>query len=106
MYSRKLNLSILHWVCLLVKHSKTMRSEVLLRARVISVMIAIILFSNFTEYDEFEELSLYSKYNRVKEFNVFFIIFKSVETKQKKTETRFRKERIMKNVDELYKKVL
>ena len=66
-------------------------------------MIAIILFANFTEYDEFGELSLYSKYNRVKEFNELFITFKSVEIK-KKTETRLRKERIMKNVNELYKK--
>ena len=63
-------------------------------------MIAII---PFTEYDEFGELSLYSNYNRVKEFNELFITFKSVEIK-KKTETRLRKERIMKNVNELYKK--
>ena len=52
-------------------------------------------------YDEFEEISLDSKYNRVKEFNKLLISFKSLKTK--KTETLFKKEQIMKNVDKLYK---
>ena len=52
-------------------------------------------------YDEFE-MSLDSKYNRMKEFNKLLIGFKSVRTE--KTETQLRKERIMKNVDELYEK--
>ena len=47
-------------------------------------------------------MSLDSKYNRIKEFNKLLISFKSVKTK--KTETRLKKEQIMKNVDELYKK--
>ena len=53
-------------------------------------------------YDEFEEMSLDSKYHRIKEFNKLLISFKAVETK--KTETQLKKERIMKNVDELCKK--
>ena len=53
-------------------------------------------------YDEFEEISLDSKCNRIKEFNKILISFKAVETK--KTETQLKKERIMKNVDELCKK--
>ena len=47
------------------------------------------------------EMSLDSEYNRMKEFNRLFINFKSDKTK--KSETQFKKERIMKNVDELYK---
>ena len=51
-------------------------------------------------YDEFKEMSLDSKYNRMKEFNRLFISFKSLKTK--KIETQLKKERFMKNVDELY----
>ena len=43
-----------------------------------------------------------SKYNKMKEFNKLLISFKSVKTK--KTETKLKKEQIMKNVNELYKK--
>ena len=46
-------------------------------------------------------MPLDSKYNRMKDFNKLFISFKNL--KQKKTETEFKKERIMKNVDNLYK---
>ena len=53
-------------------------------------------------HDKFEEMSLDSKYNRMKELNKLLISFKSVKTK--KAETRLKKEQIMKNVDELYKK--
>ena len=56
----------------------------------------------YNGYDEFEEMSLDSKYHRIKEFNKLLISFKAVETK--KTETQLKKERIMKNVDELCKK--
>ena len=58
-------------------------------------------FKFYKGYDEFKEMSLDSKYNRIKEFNKLFLNFKSVKTK--KTETQLKKERIMKNVDELYK---
>ena len=54
-------------------------------------------------YDEFEKISLDSKNNRMKGSNKFLISFKAVR-KKKKTEMPFKKERIMKNVDELYKK--
>ena len=58
-------------------------------------------FKFYNGYDEFKEMSLGSKYNRMKEFNKLLIDFKSL--KRKKTETQFKKEQIMKNVDELYK---
>ena len=41
-------------------------------------------------------------YNRIKEINTLFIRFKAL--KLKKQETLLKKERIMKNVDEFYKK--
>ena len=47
-------------------------------------------------------MSLDSKYNRIKEFNKLYIKFKVL--KPKKTETQLKKERIIKNVDELYEK--
>ena len=56
----------------------------------------------YKEYDEFEEMSLDYKYNRIKEFNKLLIRFKTL--KSKKPETQFKKEQIMKNVDQLYKK--
>ena len=59
-------------------------------------------FKFYKGYDEFKEISLDSKYNRMKEFNKLFLNFKSVKTK-KKAETQLKKERIMKNVDQLYK---
>ena len=46
-------------------------------------------------------MSLDLKYNRVKLFNKLFLNFKSVKTK--KAEVQLKKERIMKNVDELYR---
>ena len=58
-------------------------------------------FRFYKGYEEFKEISLDSKYNWMKEFNKLFLNFKSVETK--KSETQLKKERIMKNVDELYK---
>ena len=47
-------------------------------------------------------MSVDSKYNWMKEFNNLLIKFKVF--KPKKTETQLKKERIMKNVDEFYKK--
>ena len=48
----------------------------------------------YKRYYEFEEMLLDSKYNRIKEFNKLLIKFKAVKPKN----------RIMKNVDDLYKK--
>ena len=53
-------------------------------------------------YDEFQEMSLDSKYNMIKEFNKLLIKFKVFKPKNPKTQLK--KEWIMKNVDELYKK--
>ena len=47
-------------------------------------------------------MSLHSKYKWIKEFNNLLIKFKAF--KPKKTETQLKKERIMKNVDQLYEK--
>ena len=47
-------------------------------------------------------MSLHSKYKWIKEFNSLLIKFKAF--KPKKTETQLKKERIMKNVDQLYEK--
>ena len=44
---RKLNLSILHWVCHLVKHLKKIRLKVVIKARVILIITATIDFTNF-----------------------------------------------------------
>ena len=51
-------------------------------------------------YDEFEEMSRDSKYNRMKEFNKLWIKFKALKPKNPKTQLK--RERIMKNVDELH----
>ena len=56
----------------------------------------------YKQCDEFKEISLGSRYNRMKKLNKLLISFKAVKTK--KRETQLRKERIMKNVDELYEK--
>ena len=56
----------------------------------------------YKQYDEFEEMSLDSKHNKMKEFKRLLNNFKSL--KPLKQETQLKKERIMKNVDELYKK--
>ena len=55
----------------------------------------------YKEYNEFEEMSLDSKYNKMKKFTNLLTIFKNLKPKNPKT--RLKKERIMKNVDELYK---
>ena len=54
-------------------------------------------------YDEFEEMSLDSKHNNIKEFNKLLIKFKALKPKNSKTQLK--KERIMKNVDEIYKSI-
>ena len=53
-------------------------------------------------YDEFEETSLDSKHNKIKEFNKKLNEFKVL--KPIKSEIQDKKERSMKNVDELYEK--
>ena len=55
----------------------------------------------FKWFDEFEEMPLDCKYNRIKGFNKLLINFKALKPKNPKTQLK--NERIMKNVDELYK---
>ena len=54
------------------------------------------------KYNEFEEMSLDSKYNKIKKFTNLLTIFKNLKPKNPKNQLK--KERIMKNVDELYEK--
>ena len=54
------------------------------------------------QYDEFEEMSLDSKHKKMKEFKRLLNNFKNL--KPIKQETQLKKERIMKNVGELYEK--
>ena len=56
----------------------------------------------YKRYDEFEEMSLDSKYNWIKKFSKLLTSFKILRPKNPKTQ--FKKERIMKYVDELYEK--
>ena len=56
----------------------------------------------YKEYNEFEEMSLDSKYNKMKKFTNLLTNFKNL--KPKKPEMQLKKERIMKNADELYEK--
>ena len=56
----------------------------------------------YKEYNEFEEMSLDSKYNKMKKFTNLLNIFQNLKPKNPKTQLK--KERIMKNVDELYEK--
>ena len=46
---KKLNLSILQWVCHLVNHLKKIKLKILRRARVILIMTATIAFTDFTK---------------------------------------------------------
>ena len=57
---------------------------------------------NWCRFEEFEEMSLYSKHNRIKEFNKLLIKLKALKSRNSKTQLK--KERIMKNVGELYEK--
>ena len=56
----------------------------------------------YKEYNEFEEMSLDSKYNKMKKCSNFLSIFKNIKPKNPKMQLK--KERIMKNVDNLYRK--
>ena len=56
----------------------------------------------YKRLDEFEEMSLDSKYNKITKFTNLLTKFKNF--KPKKPETQLKKERIMKNVDELDEK--
>ena len=60
-----------------------------------------ILIINFTDFTN-SMTSLDSKHNKIKEFKGLLNNFKSL--KPLKQETQLKKEQIMKNVDELYKK--
>ena len=55
----------------------------------------------YKQYDKFKEISTESGYNNMKDFNKLLINFERLKTK--KTEAQLKKERIIKNVDELYK---
>ena len=85
-------------------------SKVFLKDEVKSVTKIMIDFNSdsnhafyrfYKGYDEFKRISTESKYDKLKDFNKLLINFKSFKTR--KTETQLKKERIMKNVDELYK---
>ena len=79
LYLKKLNLSILHWVRHLVKHLKKIRLKFLLRAKVILIITANMLFTDFYKgYNELKEVPLDSEYNKVKEFNKLLIVFKPI----------------------------
>ena len=56
----------------------------------------------YKQHNEFGEMSLDSKHNKMEEFKRLLNNFKSL--KSLKQETQLKKERVMKNVDELYKK--
>ena len=59
---------------------------------------------SYKQNDEFEEMSLDFKHNKMKEFKRLLNNFKNL--KPKKQETQLKNERIMKNVDELFRKEL
>ena len=103
MYLTKLNLSILHWVCHLVRHLKKDGVESVARSKSDFNYDSKHAFYRFYKgYDKFEKISLDSKYNKIKELNKLLSSFKAVWTK--KGRKRLKKERVMKNVDEFYKK--
>ena len=99
---KKQNLNILHWSCHLVKHLKKNEVKSVAKRRSDFDYDSNHAFLKFYKgYDEFKEMPLESKYNKMKEFNKLLIGFKSLKTK--KTETQLKKEKIIKNIDELYK---
>ena len=99
----KLNLSILHRVCHLVNHLKSFKND---HVKNIAKCKSDFNYDNryrfYKRYDEFEEMSLDFKYNWIKEFNKLFTNFKNLRPKNPKMQLK--KERIMKNFDELYEK--
>ena len=56
----------------------------------------------YKEYNEFEEISLDTKYNKMKTFTNFLTNLENLKLKNPKTQLK--KERTMKNVNELYEK--
>ena len=56
----------------------------------------------YKEYNEFVKMSLDSNHNKIKKITNFLTIFKNLKPKNLKTQLK--KERVIKNVDELYKK--
>ena len=98
---KKLYLSILHWLRHLVKHLKKDKAKGDAKSESdFNYESKYRFYRFFKRFDEFEEMSLDSKYNRMKGFNKL-INFKALKPKNPKTQLK--KERIMKNVDELYK---
>ena len=92
-------MSILHWVC----HKSFKKNNVKNIARSKSDFnydSNYSFYRFYKEYDEFKETLLDSKYSRIKEFNKLFIKFEALKPKNPKTQLK--KERIMKNVYELY----
>ena len=59
-------------------------------------------FEFYKSIDEFKDMSLGSKYTIVKNFNKRLIKFKNV--KPTKSETQLKREQIVKNVAEIYRK--
>ena len=96
-------MSILHWVSHLANHLKKNNVKNIAKSESHFNYDSKYTFYKFYKvYDEFEEMSLDSKHNKIKEFNKKlhkFNILKSI-----KSETQVKKERFMKNVDELYEK--
>ena len=88
---KKLNLSILHWVCHLVNHLKKIMLKILRSCkRDFDYGSNHEFYKFYKGYDEFEEMSLDSKYNRIKEFNKLYIKFKVLKPKKNRNTTQKR----------------
>ena len=101
---KKLNLSILHWVYHLVNHLNKMMLKIAKNESESDFNYdgKYNFYEFYKGYDDFEEMSLDSKYNKMKKFTNLLNIFQNHKPKNPKTQLK--KERIMKNVDELYEK--
>ena len=96
----KENLNILHWALSKAFKKNEVKSVANTKSD-FNYDSKYAFYRFYKGYDEVKEMSLDSKYNKMKEFNKLLIGFKSLKTK--KTETQLKKERNMKNVDDLYK---
>ena len=82
---KKLNLSILHWVCHLVNHLKKIMLKILRSCkRDFDYGSNHEFYKFYKGYDEFEEMSLDSKHNRIKEFNNLLLNLKLLSSKKQK----------------------
>ena len=82
---KKLNLSILHWVCHLVNHLKKIMLKILRSCkRDFDYGSNHEFYKFYKGYDEFEEMSLDSKHNRIKEFNNLLLNLKLLSRKKQK----------------------